>query len=124
MVIAGNLVTAMFSPQRKAAAAPSLTPRSGVFGSATPNSRSAGRNDKTAAFLEGPPPPLGSLSGAKMAALESDMGSIDDWRRFKEAGLLDEAAMARRDHEALTEKLGKLETQVWGNFTSHILFSH
>ncbi|XP_024019412.1 protein CROWDED NUCLEI 1 [Morus notabilis] len=98
----------MFSPQRKAtASALSLTPRSGVF------SRNAGQ-DKTAAFVEGPPPPpLGSLSGAKSASLESEMGNMDDWRRFKEAGLLDEAAMVRKDHEALTEKLSNLENQLF-----------
>ncbi|XP_030510809.1 nuclear matrix constituent protein 1 isoform X1 [Cannabis sativa] len=93
----------MFTPQRKAAeAALSLGPR-----------LSADKG-KAVAFLDGPPPPLGSLSETRVnMMLESDMGNLDDWRRFKEVGLLDEAVMVRKDHEALAEKVTKLESQLF-----------
>ncbi|KAL5553529.1 hypothetical protein UlMin_040930 [Ulmus minor] len=96
----------MFTPQRNASY---LARRSGVS-----NPRNTGKG-KAVAILDGPPPPpLGSLSGSgPNSMLDSEMGNLDDWRRLKEVGLLDEAVMERKDHEALEEKVSKLETQLF-----------
>jgi hypothetical protein len=56
-----------------------------------------------------PPPPVGSLS---VNAGELDTEDVEAWRRFREVGLLDEAAMERRDREALLEKASRLEKEV------------
>ncbi|PON49630.1 Protein CROWDED NUCLEI [Trema orientale] len=91
----------MFTPQRKATTvALSLAPRVGAD------------KGKAVASLDGPPPPLGSLSETRVKTTSDS--ELDDWRRFREVGLLDEASMVRKDHEALAEKVTKLETQICG----------
>ncbi|KAK7309987.1 hypothetical protein RJT34_07164 [Clitoria ternatea] len=97
----------MFTPQKKTwPAAAAFTPhRSG----AATNSVSA----KGKAVAEDPPlPPLGSLSETAVA-VGFDTGNVEDWRRFKEAGLLDEAVMQKKDHEALVEKVSRLERELF-----------
>nr|VDC87986.1 unnamed protein product [Brassica rapa] len=65
------------------------------------------RKGKAVAFADEittPSPPMsrfGSLS------------AVDDWRRFKEVGLLDEASLERKDLEALIEKNLKLEKELF-----------
>lgn len=94
------------TPQRKAWPV-TTSPRSAV-----PNPASAVAKGKAVAFAEGsaPPPPLRSLSGDVAAGLGTE--NMEDWKRLREAGLLDEAAMERKDHQALLEKISKLQSEV------------
>ena len=66
------------------------------------------------AFLDGPPPPARSIltESHTVAVSRSDIGDVEDWRRFTEAGLLDEASMEKKDHQALLEKIAKIEREV------------
>lgn len=91
----------MFSPLRKAPAALSLTPRNTDKG-------------KAVAYVDGPPPPLGSLSEIRSGGGAKTSPELQnaDWRRFKEVGLLDEAAMERRDRQELANKVDRLEAEV------------
>uniref|UniRef100_A0A1J3EUN8 Putative nuclear matrix constituent protein 1-like protein n=1 Tax=Noccaea caerulescens TaxID=107243 RepID=A0A1J3EUN8_NOCCA len=74
---------------------------------------STDRKGKSVAFADEittPSPPMGfrreddSRFGAAM---------VDDWRKFKEVGLLDEASLERKDIDALLEKNLKLEKELF-----------
>ncbi|XP_057765676.1 nuclear matrix constituent protein 1-like [Salvia miltiorrhiza] len=93
----------MFTPKRQWQG-PSRTPRSEVR---TPNP-TAGK-EKLVAFIDGPPPPRALLNDNGDRAETENM---DDWRRFREVGLLDEASLERRDREALLEKAQRLESEL------------
>lgn len=100
----------MFTPQRKNWASSTATPRSG------PNPRSNNKG-KSVSFLDGPPPPRTLLTenhSTTVAVSRADTGDVEDWRRFTEAGLLDEASMEKKDHQALLEKISKIEGEVIG----------
>ncbi|KAG4401987.1 hypothetical protein GLYMA_02G101800v4 [Glycine max] len=94
----------MFTPQRKAwPAAAAFTPLRGGSASA-----------KGKAVAEGPPPPpLGSLTETTVAVGLDAAGDAEDWKRFTKLGLLDEAVMQRKDHEALVEKVSRLERELF-----------
>ncbi|KAL1551217.1 nuclear matrix constituent protein 1-like [Salvia divinorum] len=95
----------MFTPKRQWQG-PSRTPRNEVR---TPNPTTG--KDKLVAFIDvpPPPPPRGLLNDSGDRAETENM---DDWRRFREVGLLDEAALERRDREALLEKAQRLEREL------------
>ena len=103
----------MFTPQRKAwPTASTFTPHRG--GAATSSALSKG---KAVAFADEPPPPppLGSLSETTReaeVAVGFDAGSVEDWKKFREVGLLDEAVLQRKDQEALFERVSRLEKEV------------
>lgn len=106
----------MFTPQRKGwSTVVSFTPQRSVAGTSS-NLINSGKG-KAVAFADDPPPPLGSLSESreKMVMGFDAMGNIEDWKKFKEAGLLDEAAMQKKDHEALIDKVSRLEREVSSN---------
>lgn len=113
----------MFTPQKNSWAALSITPRGG--GDATGPARSGGAGTRMAAsnpknlgkgkalaYFDGPPPPPVSLLSDNGERDIGDMENMEDWRRFREVGLLDEARMERRDKEALLEKVSRLENEV------------
>lgn len=58
-----------------------------------------------------PPPPRGSL-GENGAGKEDEGGDVEVWKRFQEAGLLDQASLEKKDREALVQKIAKLEAEV------------
>ncbi|XP_074329792.1 nuclear matrix constituent protein 1-like isoform X2 [Apium graveolens] len=100
----------MFTPPRKNWAGSTTTPRSG------PNPRSSNKG-KSVSFLDGPPPPRTLLtenhSTTVAVSSRADTGDVDDWRRFTEAGLLDEASMERKDQIALLEKIEKIKKELF-----------
>ncbi|CAH1416849.1 unnamed protein product [Lactuca virosa] len=106
----------MFTTQQRVTRSSlSITPRTG--GQKIGNSpKHVSGKGKAVAFMDDltppPPPPLGLLieNGASAAA---EGGDLDDWRAFKEAGLLDEASMERKDREALAEKTARLEKELF-----------
>lgn len=101
----------MFTPQRKAWSTVSFTPQRG--GAGTSSNINSGKG-KAVAFDDDPPPPLGSLSETreKVMVVGIDAGNAEDWKKFREVGLLDEAAMQRKDQEALIGKVTRLEKEV------------
>ncbi|KAE8100790.1 hypothetical protein FH972_018650 [Carpinus fangiana] len=95
------------TPQRKA------WPVATAQRSAAPNPASAAAKGKAVAFADGstPPPPPRLLSGDGAAGLDTE--SMEDWKRLREAGLLDAAAMERKDRQALLEKISKLQSELY-----------
>ncbi|GMI99953.1 LITTLE NUCLEI2, CROWDED NUCLEI 2 [Hibiscus trionum] len=109
----------MLTPRRKAWPALTLTPPTEPQSAGVPNTSSGGNRGKgkAVAFVHDtkklPPPPVASLSVKAPLNVGAEDEDMEDWRRFKEAGLLDEAALERRDHEALVERLSKLEGELF-----------
>jgi hypothetical protein len=105
----------MFTPQRQPwQPVTTISPRSA--------SAATGKG-KAVAFADPPaPPPLGFLSSEGGVPVAEGGGDMADWKRFREAGLLDEAAMERKDREALLHKLSKLQNEV-SFFLSFLLIS-
>lgn len=89
----------MFTPQRRSALR--ITPQS----EGGTHNRNSGNP---------PLPPLGSLNESGMMAAEDGAGGMEeDWRRFREAGFLDEGEMERRDLAAAAEKVSRLERELY-----------
>ncbi|RAL40180.1 hypothetical protein DM860_008320 [Cuscuta australis] len=104
----------MFTPQRKSWPALSINPPVETGGPPrTPNPPTTGKG-KAVAFIDGPPPPppVALLSDNVVMGVR-DSESADDWRRLREAGLLDEASMERQDRKALIEKTERLERELF-----------
>lgn len=99
----------MFTPQRKGFPGWSISPRSEGQRNVGVGSVSANRKGKSVVGVVEGPPPLISL-GEKGG--DGDGGNMEVWQRFREEGLLDEAALEKKDREALVEKLSKLNNEV------------
>uniref|UniRef100_A0A803L7A5 Nuclear matrix constituent protein 1-like protein n=1 Tax=Chenopodium quinoa TaxID=63459 RepID=A0A803L7A5_CHEQI len=96
----------MFTPQRKAPWTPSTsTPRTEPRHLQTPSF-----TGKTTSFLDAPPP---TNSLAAPESVEFDGCHMEDWRRFKEVGLLDESALERKDRQAMLDKISRLEKELF-----------
>ncbi|XP_019710051.1 nuclear matrix constituent protein 1 isoform X1 [Elaeis guineensis] len=111
----------MFTPQKKGWAGWSLSPRVGDGpdgGSAPVNARSAGGlslgkgKGKGKSVVEAlPPPPQASL-GENGNDAAGGAGDVEVWRRFREAGLLDESVLQKKEKEALVQRISELETEL------------
>ncbi|XP_044492973.1 nuclear matrix constituent protein 1-like isoform X2 [Mangifera indica] len=108
----------MFTSQRRPIPAISLTPRgtdtqrSGTF---SKKSNFGGKGKAVAPAENQTPPllPVTSLLEANGLARGEVGESEDDWRGFREAGLLDEATMERKEREALIRRASKLEQELF-----------
>lgn len=104
----------MYTTQQRVTRSPlSITPRADGQSFGNPSRHVSGKG-KSVAFYDGPPaPPLGLLNEIGTSDVVVEGEGLDDWKRFKEAGLLDEAVMEKKDHEALVEKANRLEKEVY-----------
>ncbi|GFP94568.1 putative nuclear matrix constituent protein 1-like protein [Phtheirospermum japonicum] len=99
----------MFNTPKRQWGGPSMTPKSEARSKRNPTGK-----DKMVAFIDGPappPPPTGLLNDN--ANKDDAAENMEDWRRFREVGLLDEAAMERRDRDALQERAQRLEKELF-----------
>ncbi|XP_009383797.3 nuclear matrix constituent protein 1 [Musa acuminata AAA Group] len=110
----------MFTPQRKGW---SPSPR---YGDGVDNRmKTPAVNTRTGsgvAFLKGkgksavealpPPPPLQALLGENGSIGVVDQGDAEVWRSFREAGLLDESSLQRKDRDALVQRISELEKEL------------
>ncbi|RRT65986.1 hypothetical protein BHE74_00045647 [Ensete ventricosum] len=113
----------MFTPQRKGW---SPSPR---YGDGVDNRMTTPvvntRTGSGVAFLKGkgksavealpPPPPLQALLGENGSTGVVDQGDAEVWRSFREAGLLDESSLQRKDRDALIHRISELEKEVSGD---------
>ncbi|KAK9750525.1 hypothetical protein RND81_02G203000 [Saponaria officinalis] len=104
----------MFTPQRKAPWTPqSSAPRTTAGAGGGASRLTAAEKGKSLAFVDNeplsPPPPRSSFKSEIVRRGENS----DDWKRFKEAGLLDQSSLERLDKEALANKVSKLETELF-----------
>lgn len=105
----------MFTPQKTARSAVLLAPRSDAQSNVSfGGRRGSGGKGKAVAFADdpSPPPPLGFLNERNEVANVFG-GDAEDWRRFREAGFLDEGSMEKKDREAMAEKVSKLESELF-----------
>ncbi|URD83882.1 Paired amphipathic helix protein [Musa troglodytarum] len=110
----------MFTPQRKGW---SPSPR---YGDGVDNRMTTPvvntRTGSGVAFLKGkgksavdalpPPPPLQALLGENDSIGVVDQGDAEVWRSFREAGLLDESSLQRKDRDALVQRISELEKEL------------
>ncbi|XP_057528626.1 nuclear matrix constituent protein 1-like [Amaranthus tricolor] len=96
----------MFTPQWK-------TPTSSVPRTNSRYTQSISAKNKDFAIFDAPPmpPPTNSLAASESSGF--DDGNLEDWKRFKEAGLLDESAIERKDRQALLDKMSRLEKELF-----------
>ncbi|EPS65783.1 hypothetical protein M569_08993, partial [Genlisea aurea] len=82
---------------------------SGFIGSTT----SYREEEKMRGFLDEPPPPPPPrdllIDDENIASGEN----MEDWKRFREAGLLDVDSLKRRDGEAMKERIQRLERELY-----------
>lgn len=103
----------MFTPHRTPS---SLTPPPRTSATASQKGKAVAYIDGLSAPVEEgeekgvtpPPPPLRSLEVAGY-----ERGDSEDWRRFRDAGLLDERAMEMRDRLVLAEKIERLKRELF-----------
>ena len=86
-------------------------------GASERNGRSAtGGKGKGVAFSESPAPPRGSLEENGEGSEGGQDAAV--WKRFQEAGLLDQASLERKDREALVQGIAKVEAEVCSRTTA------
>ncbi|XP_076908126.1 nuclear matrix constituent protein 1-like [Bidens hawaiensis] len=104
----------MYTTQQRVTRSPlSITPRPDGNSFGNPTRHVSGKG-KAVAFVDAtppPPPPIGLLN-ENVNELGKGEG-LEDWIRFKEAGLLDEGVMEMKDREALVEKAERLEKELF-----------
>ncbi|KAK9085885.1 hypothetical protein Sjap_026296 [Stephania japonica] len=106
----------MFTPQRKLSGW-SLTPHKNTSSGGGDGGLDRVSKGKGVAFLEGPAPPLallGENGGGGGGGGEGREGDAEVWRKFREAGLLDEASLEKKGREALLEKISALTDELNG----------
>lgn len=107
----------MFTPQNKGW---SLSPR--IRGGADDGSGStanprgglgglASTKGKGKSVVEAAPPPQALLGDDGEDAFGGST-EVEAWRRFREAGLLDQSVLQRKDREALVQRITELEKEV------------
>lgn len=102
----------MFTPQRKGFPGWSISPRGdGKRNFGGNGSVSLSQKGKGVAGFEELPPPLASL-GRSGLNVDSD-NDLEVWQRFREEGLLDEAALEKKDKEALVQRISNLEQNLY-----------
>lgn len=104
----------MFTPQRKGGAGWSGL-ENGSASRKNPGSSLGlvlGRGKGVIGAEENPlPPPQGLLGENDRGLVGVSGSSSEDWRRFRESGLLDEKVQLRRDKEVLSERVSGLEKE-------------